>query len=140
MTVLAGIALKATVVLLLACALALSLRRASAALRHLVWAAAVCGVLVLPAASFLLPEWSVAEFPAVIPSPGFEANDVEDGRQGETSRKTVETKTVETGTARENGPCSELESAYGTTALRLSLTFLLDASPRRGSTRSELRE
>jgi beta-lactamase regulating signal transducer with metallopeptidase domain len=35
-------------------------RRASAAARHLVWALAICALLALPIASYVLPEWTVS--------------------------------------------------------------------------------
>lgn len=56
---------KVTVLLLLAAASALLLRRASAALRHHVWALACAGVLALPVASALLPNWRIAPWPRV---------------------------------------------------------------------------
>ena len=49
------VALKVTVVLTLASIADLALRRSSAALRHLVWAVAVAGVLAIPVASAVLP-------------------------------------------------------------------------------------
>src|SRR6266536_1869721 len=54
---------KSTVVLLLAAAVTLLLRRSPAALRHLVWALACGGVLALPLASALLPNWRFAGWP-----------------------------------------------------------------------------
>jgi TonB family protein len=57
---LAGIAWKATVMLLAAFASTWLLRRASASLRHLVWSAAFVCLLVLPLASLALPGWSIA--------------------------------------------------------------------------------
>ena len=54
---------KATVLLLLAAGGTLLLRRSTAALRHLVWALACGGVLALPLASALLPNWRVAAWP-----------------------------------------------------------------------------
>ena len=61
--ILADAFVKATILLLVAAAGALLLRRSSAALRHLVWALACAGVLVLPAASALLPNLKVAAWP-----------------------------------------------------------------------------
>lgn len=61
--ILADAFVKATVLLLLAAGGTLVLRRASAALRHLVWALACAGVLALPVASALLPNWRVAAWP-----------------------------------------------------------------------------
>ena len=55
---------KGTVFLVLACALALVLRRASAASRHLVWTLALGGILALPALALTLPSWKVAIFPS----------------------------------------------------------------------------
>jgi carboxyl-terminal processing protease len=50
-------ALKGTVVLAVACAAALALRRASAAARHLVWVSAVFSLAALPVLGLLLPRW-----------------------------------------------------------------------------------
>jgi TonB family protein len=55
--VFAGIALKATVVLGLAALSAAILRRQSAAVRHLIWLAALGALVVLPSASTILPAW-----------------------------------------------------------------------------------
>ena len=78
------LALKATLVLVAAGAVALLLQRRSAAVRHLVWTAALTGIVVLPLGSFALPDWRVG-----LPSPVFTRNDVEEGRREETSRETV---------------------------------------------------
>ncbi|HEU0014217.1 MAG TPA: M56 family metallopeptidase [Longimicrobium sp.] len=56
---LAELALKATLVLLLTAVVAALLWRASAAVRHLVWCVGVAGVLALPLFSSLLPAWEV---------------------------------------------------------------------------------
>jgi beta-lactamase regulating signal transducer with metallopeptidase domain len=61
--ILADAFVKATVVLLLAAGVALLLRRSSAAMRHHVWALACAGVLVLPLATALLPNWRVDVWP-----------------------------------------------------------------------------
>lgn len=51
---------KVTLVLVFAWACSLALRRASAAVRHQVWASAIVSVLMLPLFSGLLPQWRVA--------------------------------------------------------------------------------
>ncbi|WP_165864348.1 M56 family metallopeptidase [Capsulimonas corticalis] len=51
---------KSTLLLAAAMAVHRALRRASASTRHVVWAAAVAGVLVLPILSLTLPSWNVA--------------------------------------------------------------------------------
>lgn len=61
--ILADAFVKATILLLFAAGGTLLLRRSSAALRHLVWALACGGALVLPVASALLPNWRVAAWP-----------------------------------------------------------------------------
>src|SRR5271170_5678309 len=48
---------KSTLVLVVALLLARMLKRASAATRHLLWAAALVGLLVIPVASACLPAW-----------------------------------------------------------------------------------
>lgn len=53
------LAARATLVLLLAGIAAFALRRASAAARHLVWALALGSLLVLPAATLLVPDWEL---------------------------------------------------------------------------------
>src|SRR5256886_6579150 len=61
--ILADAFVKATVLLLLAAGVTLLLRRSAASLRHLVWTLACGGVLALPLASALLPNWRVAGWP-----------------------------------------------------------------------------
>jgi len=58
---------KATVILLIAFAIAAALRRASAAMRHLVWVAAFACLLALPLVSALAPKWTPPR-PRLIPS------------------------------------------------------------------------
>jgi len=57
---LADVVAKTTVILLAAAVASLMLRRASAALRHLVWTLALSSALVLPIASFVLPKWQLS--------------------------------------------------------------------------------
>jgi hypothetical protein len=52
-------ALKGGVVLALAAWAVLFMRRATAALRHLIWLTAVVALLCLPALSVLVPGWNV---------------------------------------------------------------------------------
>lgn len=52
--------LKGTVLLLVALAGSLLLRRASASLRHQIWTLAFAGLLVLPALGAVLPEWRIS--------------------------------------------------------------------------------
>src|SRR2546422_5690175 len=61
--ILADAFVKATVLLLLAAGVTLLLRRSAASLRHLIWTLACGGVLALPLASALLPNWRVAGWP-----------------------------------------------------------------------------
>lgn len=56
------IAVKSTAVLLLAWAASLSLRRGSAALRHLVWATSLAALLALPLLSRVLPTWNLQQW------------------------------------------------------------------------------
>jgi len=61
---LAEIAAKATLILLLTALVAALLWRASAAVRHLVWCVGVAGVLVLPLLSAFVPAWELPLLPA----------------------------------------------------------------------------
>jgi len=61
--ILADAFVKATVLLLLAAVGTVFLRHSAASLRHLVWTLACGGVLALPLASALLPNWRVAGWP-----------------------------------------------------------------------------
>src|SRR5258707_12133932 len=54
---------KTTVLLVLAAVVTVSLRRSPGSLRPLVWTLACGGVLALPLASALLPNWRVAGWP-----------------------------------------------------------------------------
>jgi uncharacterized protein (TIGR02246 family) len=58
-------AAKTSLLLLIAGALALLLRRSSAAVRHLVWTAGIVTLLLAPPLSRILPDWHVAVTPAV---------------------------------------------------------------------------
>jgi beta-lactamase regulating signal transducer with metallopeptidase domain len=64
--------LKGTIVLVAAFAVSTALRRASAAVRHLVWTTALGAVLVLPLLSLTLPVWRVAlpQAATVVTAPG----------------------------------------------------------------------
>ena len=56
---LADAVVKASLVLGAAALMSLILRRASAALRHLVWTLALCSALFLPVVSLTLPKWQL---------------------------------------------------------------------------------
>jgi beta-lactamase regulating signal transducer with metallopeptidase domain len=82
---LAELAAKATLILLLAAAASALLWRASAAVRHLVWCVAVIGVLALPVFSVVLPAWELPLLPSsqaaavtppatILPQPGVHAD------------------------------------------------------------------
>jgi beta-lactamase regulating signal transducer with metallopeptidase domain/HEAT repeat protein len=60
---LAGAAVKGTLLLIIAVILNFALRRASAASRHLVWSLALASLLALPLLSFGLPSWRLALLP-----------------------------------------------------------------------------
>lgn len=74
--ILADAFVKSTVILLLAALVTLCLRRAPASLRHLVWTLACGGVLVLPIASALLPDWRVAGWPRMDVPVAFDLNQI----------------------------------------------------------------
>lgn len=59
---------KATLLLLVATGITFGLRRAAAGLRHLVWALALGGLLILPVAAAVMPEWRLSLWPQ-LPSP-----------------------------------------------------------------------
>src|SRR5688572_16948699 len=58
-----GMTLKATAIILVAIALSLILRRASAATRHLLWSFSLLSLLALPVLAYTLPDWRVAVLP-----------------------------------------------------------------------------
>ena len=60
---LADVGVKSIAVFVLAGLVVVSLRKASAAIRHLVWLAAIVGVLTLPFVSLIAPEWQVSWLP-----------------------------------------------------------------------------
>src|SRR3954471_22087598 len=59
-----GIVIRTSVLLACVSLLSLVLRRASASVRHALWAVALLAVLAFPIASRLLPEWDLAILPA----------------------------------------------------------------------------
>src|SRR3989441_3987489 len=74
--ILADAFVKATVLLLLAAGVTLLLRRSAASLRHLIWTLACGGVLALPLASALLPNWRVAGWPRLDVPVAFDLNEM----------------------------------------------------------------
>src|SRR2546421_4567688 len=64
---------KATVILVLAAIVTICLRRSAASLRHLVWTLACGGVLALPLASALLPNWRLGGWPRLEVPVAFDA-------------------------------------------------------------------
>src|SRR6266571_6898491 len=81
---------KATVLLLLAAGGTLLLRRGPASLRHLVWTLACGGVLALPLASALLPNWRLAGWPRLDVPVAFDLN------QTSTAHDVIATSTPKT--------------------------------------------
>ncbi|HEU4884086.1 MAG TPA: M56 family metallopeptidase [Longimicrobium sp.] len=66
---LAQLALKSTLILLVAWMAATALWRSSAAVRHMVWCVGVAGVLALPLFYAVLPAWNVTVLPASTGAP-----------------------------------------------------------------------
>lgn len=64
-TLLLDVAVKGVFLLLVASALAVSLRRSSAATRHLVWCVAVFSLLALPVGSVIVPKWTIPGMPSI---------------------------------------------------------------------------
>lgn len=60
---LVGASARGMLVLVIAAALCIALRRAKASVRHLLWSAALVSLLVLPALSSSLPSWRIAVLP-----------------------------------------------------------------------------
>ncbi len=71
---------KATMLLVVACLVAVLLRRASAAVRHRVWCLSFGGLLLLPVLSSLLPGWRLAVLPEFTESDAVAAADHESVR------------------------------------------------------------
>src|SRR6266516_1730651 len=88
--ILADAFVKATVLLLLAAGVTLLLRSGAASLRHLVWTLACGGVLALPLASALLPNWRLAGWPRLDVPVAFDLN------QTSTARDVIATSTPKT--------------------------------------------
>ncbi|UCG87372.1 MAG: M56 family metallopeptidase, partial [Gemmatimonadota bacterium] len=61
----ADVGVKGAIILTIAALLTHGLRRSSAALRHLVWSAALVGLLALPGLSVVVPQWRVPGFVSV---------------------------------------------------------------------------
>ena len=78
LTILLDASIKSVIVLALAAALNLALKRSSAAFRHLIWLLAVVSCLCLPVISVTLPSWRLPIGPQAVPPakavPGFEGN------------------------------------------------------------------
>jgi len=76
--ILADAFVKASILLLVAAGAALVLRRSAAALRHLVWTLSCAGLLALPVASAVIPDWRLPAWPRLdVPAPiAFDAEQI----------------------------------------------------------------
>src|SRR6267142_956137 len=108
---------KSTVLLLLAAGGTLLLRRSPAALRHLVWALACGGVLVLPLASALLPNWRLAGWPRLDVPVAFDAAQV-----ATEPRVAEATPVPATPAVHEPSPAPSATMTAGSPAVRFRLT------------------
>src|SRR5262245_14266821 len=66
---LVDVALKSALILMVAGAVSMFGRRASASTRHLVWTLALGGLLLLPVLSFVLPDWRISILPSLVSAP-----------------------------------------------------------------------
>jgi TonB family protein len=64
LALLAEVSVKGTLLLLVGLTSTLIMRRGSAAMRHLVWTLALNAMLLLPAASLIMPSWKVSVIPS----------------------------------------------------------------------------
>ncbi|MBA3404193.1 MAG: hypothetical protein H0U13_05795, partial [Gemmatimonadaceae bacterium] len=63
------VALKGTMLLGMAMAAAILLRRSTATIRHMVWSMSLAGLLIVPVLALMLPGWSVPLLPASLAQP-----------------------------------------------------------------------
>jgi beta-lactamase regulating signal transducer with metallopeptidase domain len=119
--ILADACVKATVLLGLAAVVTVFLRRAPASLRHLVWTLACGGVLALPLASALLPNWRLAGWPRLDVPVGFNAEQVtgvpERASHAQAPRRAPSTAAP---TVREQRPVSSSTAPEGSVRWRLT--------------------
>ncbi|HEX2491832.1 MAG TPA: M56 family metallopeptidase, partial [Blastocatellia bacterium] len=73
--------IKSAVILLAAGLLARSLRKASAAYRHLVWSVAMASLLALPLLSVALPSWRIEALPSLATIASVDATDANGSRE-----------------------------------------------------------
>ena len=77
--------LKVTVFLVAAGLLSLALRRRTAAVRHLVWTAALAGALAIPFLSGVLPRWTIPVWADLVPAQGVALFRVDAAREAPTA-------------------------------------------------------
>src|SRR5262245_17734582 len=58
--------IKTCVIVAIAFGASLAMRRSSAAMRHLIWVAAFCAIVILPLCTLLIPSWLHSNLPAPI--------------------------------------------------------------------------
>jgi TonB family protein len=96
-TLLSEVLIKGTILLLFAAAVALALRSASAATRHLIWTLALSAILVLPVLALTLPAWEVPIFSSSASVTASEASRI----QRELSANTMKDQPVQVTAARQ---------------------------------------
>ena len=123
------VALKGTMLLGIAMAAAILLRRSTATIRHMVWSMSLAGLLIVPVLALMLPGWSVPLLPASLAQPTSETQAI--GRRAAVdmaSRRTYPDAGSPTAEDTRTSPGTALSSSKTRAADMNATTAPVDAS------------